>query len=97
MLQANSPHITDITQNLISLSQDITALVSLSIEATASLAHDMYQQLLARLGLGRAVVVRSNDNLKSQIKSEAGRGLAVVVVGASESELSHTQVRLPSR
>jgi len=68
---------------LLSLSQDITALVSLSIEATASLVNDYVRAALGTIGAGDLVrhspVRRGNMN-------DSGAGLAVVVVGAANCE-----------
>ena len=72
------------TQSLIALSQDITALLSLSIETTASMMHDMYRKALGTVGLGEVVSHRPTTQPGSS--GEAGRGLAVVVLGSGEGE-----------
>lgn len=76
------------TLALLSLTQDITALISLSVEATASLLHDWLRSSLASVGLARVQAGRhvslSRRMGKSKVWGEAGQGLAVVVVGASE-------------
>lgn len=71
-------------QNFVSLSQDIAALLSLSIEATASLVHDVYRRALSTIGLEQSVTHRESS--KGRVGGEAGRGLAVVVLGATERE-----------
>lgn len=70
------------TLALLSLTQDITALISLSIEATTSLVHDLFKSALGIVGGGE--VVRYQPRGEKKVGGEAGRGLAVVVVGASE-------------
>lgn len=77
------------TLALLSLTQDITALVSLSLEATASLVHDWFRTSLLSIGIGRGQVVRyvppaAQSSKKGSGRGESGRGLAVVVVGAEE-------------
>lgn len=77
------PDLPPATQALIALTQDVSALLSLSIEATASIVHDWLRASLCRIGLGtRAPPLRSRDQKYG--KGEVGRGLAVVVVGAAE-------------
>ena len=75
------------TQNLIALSQDIAALLSLSIEATASLVHDVYRRTLGAVGWRPVTGYEPVSSTRSG-GGEGGRGLAVVVVGAGEGELS---------
>jgi hypothetical protein len=70
------------TLALLSLTQDITALISLSIEATTSLVHDLFKSALGIVGGGEVVRYQARGEKKSG--GEAGRGLAVVVVGANE-------------
>lgn len=64
---------------LLSLSQDVTALVSLSLETAASLVNDYARAALGTIGLGERAVTRLGS---------AGPGLAVVVVGAADREYS---------
>ncbi|ORY29787.1 hypothetical protein BCR39DRAFT_531021 [Naematelia encephala] len=75
------------TQALISLSQDITALISLSVEAGASLVNDWFRSTLGLIGLGEVVQYSpgTNDSTKPKGRGESVRGLAIVVVGASEA------------
>lgn len=75
---------------LLSLSQDITALMSLSLEATLSLMNDYLRAALGTVGVGR--YVRASPTRSS---TDTGAGLAVVVVGAAERK-SHSAVLLPS-
>lgn len=70
----HTPHRSSSTA-LLSLSQDVTALVSLSIEAAASLVNDYTRIALSTFGLGQRSVIRPGS---------AGPGLAVVVVGAAD-------------
>jgi hypothetical protein len=72
---------------LLSLTQDITALISLSIEATTSLVHDLFKSALGIVGGGE--VVRYQPRGEKKLGGEAGRGLAVVVVGANEGLSIH--------
>jgi hypothetical protein len=74
------------TLALLSLTRDITALISLSVEATASLVHDWFRSTLLNIGLSRGQVVRYVPLPTSQpySRSESGRGLAIVVLGAAE-------------
>ena len=80
------------TLALLSLTQDITALISLSIEATTSLVHDLFKSALGVVSGGE--VVRYQPRGDKKVGGEAGRGLAVVVVGANEGSFiqreSHT-------
>lgn len=76
------------TQSLIALSQDITALLSLSIETTASIVHDAYRKAIGAIGLGEVVAQRSTNCTRPG--GEASRGLAVVVVGAGEGVSAYT-------
>ncbi|EKC99239.1 hypothetical protein A1Q2_06439 [Trichosporon asahii var. asahii CBS 8904] len=64
---------------LLSLSQDITALVSLSFEATFSLVNDYVRAALGTVGVGQYVRVDP-----SRSSTDTGSGLAVVVVGAAD-------------
>jgi hypothetical protein len=68
------------TSALLSLSQDITALVSLSIEATASLVNDCVHAALGTIGAGE--LVRHHPVTRRGNIVDRGAGLAVVVVGA---------------
>jgi hypothetical protein len=70
----------------LTLSQDITALVSLSLETTASIVHDWLRLGLSAFG-GKDDLTSIHFRPKSKIKDETGRGLAVVIVGASEGGL----------
>ena len=73
---------------LLSLTQDITALISLSLEATASLVHDWFRSTLDTIGLGEVVAYTGQRKSEPAITSAEGNpGLAVVVVGAGEGEL----------
>jgi hypothetical protein len=65
---------------------DITALVSLSLETTASIVHDWLRLGLSAFG-GKDDLTSIHFRPKSKIKDETGRGLAVVIVGASEGGL----------
>ncbi|ORX35231.1 hypothetical protein BD324DRAFT_631918 [Kockovaella imperatae] len=78
------PDYASITRNLLALSQDVTALAALSYEATASLAHDIYQRLLSRIGLSQALV-KCEEIPRSKTQPEGARGLAVVVLGSSHA------------
>ena len=72
----------------LSLSQDITALISLSLEATASLVHDWFRTTLSTAGLGDLVPSRRDEPVeRAKLQGGGGRGMAVVVVGANEGEL----------
>lgn len=74
------------TLALLSLTQDITALISLSVEATASVVHDWFKSALGLVGAGDAVRYQPRGTPKTRTGGEAGRGLAVVIVGANERE-----------
>jgi len=76
------------TQSLIALSQDITALLSLSIETTASIVYDAYRKAIGAIGLGEVVAQRATNCTGPG--GEASRGLAVVVVGAGEGVSAYT-------
>ncbi|CAK9785498.1 hypothetical protein CC85DRAFT_125935 [Cutaneotrichosporon oleaginosum] len=76
-----SPHHRSNASALLSLSQDVTALVSLSIETAASLVNDYARSALATIGLGERPPTR-------------GPGLAVVVVGAAELSGQSLTLRL---
>ncbi|KAK4690033.1 hypothetical protein P7C73_g34, partial [Tremellales sp. Uapishka_1] len=69
------------TMALLSISQDIAAVLSLTIEASLSLVHGCYRSVLGTMGLGglRAEIKRGKG------RCEDGRGLGVVVVGAGEA------------
>jgi hypothetical protein len=83
------------TLALLSLTQDITALISLSIEATTSLVHDLFKSALGIVGGGE--VVRYQPRGEKKLGGEAGRGLAVVVVGANEGMSIHLRpILIPS-
>ncbi|WWD16422.1 hypothetical protein CI109_100848 [Kwoniella shandongensis] len=72
------------TTALLSLTQDITALISLSVEATASTIHDWFRSTLGVVGVGEVVPTDRRRN-QTRARAESGRGMAVVVVGASEA------------
>jgi hypothetical protein len=76
------------TTALIALTQDITALISISLEATASLVHDWFRSSLGVVGMARTSgsAGRSSGIHKLGEKGDALGGMAVVVVGASEGE-----------
>lgn len=77
------------TLALLSLTQDITALISLSLEATASLVHDWFRGTLGTVGLGELVPHSSKPIVEpDHVRLHGGHGSAVVVVGASEGERS---------
>lgn len=72
---------------LLSLTQDVTALISLSLEATASLVHDWFRSTLGVVGLGQVVpYVPRRMSESSAVQLPEGRGMAAVVIGASEGE-----------
>ncbi|GMK59874.1 hypothetical protein CspeluHIS016_0900910 [Cutaneotrichosporon spelunceum] len=73
---------------LLSLSQDVTALVSLSIESAASLVNDYARSALSTIGLVEYSAVRPGA---------AGSGLAVVVVGAADLSGQSLTLRLAKR
>ncbi|BEI86054.1 hypothetical protein CcaverHIS002_0603410 [Cutaneotrichosporon cavernicola] len=79
-----SPHRSSASA-LLSLSQDVTALVSLSIESAASLVNDYGRTALSTIGL----VERSASR-----PIAAGSGLAVVVVGAADLSGQSLTLRL---
>lgn len=81
------------TQALISLTQDISALVSLSLEATASLVHDWFRASLCSIGLGGGEGGPRPVRRRGGQKGENGRGYAVVVIGAVERESGVVAVR----
>jgi hypothetical protein len=74
------------TLALLSLTQDVTALISLSIEATTSLVHDWFKSAIGLVGGGEVVRYQPRGESRSKPGGEAGRGLAVVVVGANEGK-----------
>jgi hypothetical protein len=75
------------TLALLSLTQDITALISLSLEGTASWVHDWFRSTLGIVGLGEVVPYNPQRTVdRANVRVQEGRGLAVVVVGASERE-----------
>lgn len=77
------------TSALLSLSQDITALVSLSIEATSSLLNDYVRAALGTIGAGELV---RQGPVRRGTSTDSGAGLAVVVVGAADCK-SHVMAR----
>lgn len=80
---------------LLSLSQDITALVSLSFEATFSLVNDYVRAALGTVGVGHYMRV---DPTRSS--TDTGSGLAVVVVGAADRKccvIQLTDLQPPDR
>lgn len=79
LIQRQQQHASS-SSALLSLSQDIAALVSLSFEATASLVNDYAHSALSTIGLGQRVTTVSRGG------SGGGAGLAVVVVGAADRE-----------
>ncbi|BEJ16892.1 hypothetical protein CspHIS471_0602930 [Cutaneotrichosporon sp. HIS471] len=79
-----SPHRSSASA-LLSLSQDVTALVSLSIESAASIVNDYGRTALSTIGL----VERSASRPVA-----AGSGLAVVVVGAADLSGQSLTLRL---
>lgn len=79
------------TLALLSLTQDITALISLSVEATTSVVHDWFKSALGLVGAGDVVRYQPRGAVKTRAGGEAGRGLAVVVVGANEGEIFNIQ------
>lgn len=90
---SSTPPHSPSTLALLSLTQDITALISLSVEATASLVHDWVKSALGMVGAGEVVRYQPRGEAKSRVGGESGRGLAVVVVGANEGAMH----RLDSR
>lgn len=82
--QSISP--SDPTATFLALTQDITALISISLEATASLVHDWFRSTLGLVGLARVAHVPSRVGGPASDKMGDGKGMAVVVVGASEGE-----------
>ena len=87
-LASASSTYSDSTLALLSLTQDITALISLSVEATASLVHDWFRSTLGIVGLGQVVPYVSPRTAElAALRSPGGNGMAVVVVGAGEGEL----------
>ncbi|KAL1410722.1 hypothetical protein Q8F55_001664 [Vanrija albida] len=74
---------------LISLTQDITALLSLSLEAGASLVNDQVRAALGLVGIGSRVKA-----VPPRRALESGSGLAVVVVGAADPTGQSLTLRL---
>lgn len=68
------------------MSQDITALVSLSFEATFSLVNDYVRAALGTVGVGQ--YVRADPTRSS---TDTGSGLAVVVVGAADCRFASSR------
>ncbi|KAK8861659.1 hypothetical protein IAR55_002482 [Kwoniella newhampshirensis] len=81
---STSSRLSPSTTALLALTQDITALISLSVEATASIIHDWFRSTLGVVGVGDVVATNSRGG-HARARAESGRGLAVVVVGASEA------------
>ncbi|WVW80241.1 hypothetical protein I302_102219 [Kwoniella bestiolae CBS 10118] len=69
------------TAALLALSQDICALISLTMEATLSVCNFMYRFFLGLLGYERPVKFDYSRGLRR----ESGRGCGVVVLGANEA------------
>jgi hypothetical protein len=93
---SSTPH-SPSTLALLSLTQDITALISLSVEATASLVHDWFKSALGMVGAGDVVRYQPRGETRGKAGGEAGRGLAVVVVGANEGKLDGSQGEVSSQ
>ncbi|KJE00117.1 hypothetical protein I311_06265 [Cryptococcus gattii NT-10] len=66
------------------LTQDVSSLLSLSLETTASVLHDWFRSSLGVVGLG-GEFAPPRDRQKSYAEGESGRNLAVVIVGAGEA------------
>ncbi|OCF40069.1 hypothetical protein I317_06144 [Kwoniella heveanensis CBS 569] len=69
------------SEAFLALSQEVSALITLSYETAASLVHDKYHASVGFWGLGEWVKERHDK----AHEGESGRGYAVVVVGANES------------
>lgn len=67
------------------LTQDVSSLLSLSLETTASVLHDWFRSSLGIVGFGGDFTPR--DRHKPYTEGESGSGLAVVIVGAGEGKL----------
>ncbi|OWT35603.1 hypothetical protein C362_06793 [Cryptococcus neoformans Bt1] len=65
------------------LTQDVSSLLSLSLETTASVLHDWFRSSLGIVGFGSDFTPR--DRHKPYTEGESGSGLAVVIVGAGEA------------
>ncbi|KIR31943.1 hypothetical protein I352_05571 [Cryptococcus deuterogattii MMRL2647] len=65
------------------LTQDVSSLLSLSLETTASVLHDWFRSSLGVVGFGGEFAPR--DRQKTYTEGESGRNLAVVIVGAGEA------------
>ncbi|OXC65275.1 hypothetical protein AYX13_05647 [Cryptococcus neoformans] len=65
------------------LTQDVSSLLSLSLETTASVLHDWFRSSLGIVGFGGDFTPR--DRHKPYTEGESGSGLAVVIVGAGEA------------
>ncbi|KAE8540617.1 hypothetical protein D1P53_002980 [Cryptococcus gattii VGV] len=65
------------------LTQDVSSLLSLSLETTASVLHDWFRSSLGIVGFGGEFAPR--DRQKTYTEGESGRNLAVVIVGAGEA------------
>nr|ODN90324.1 hypothetical protein L204_05928 [Cryptococcus depauperatus CBS 7855] len=83
--QDTSNHLSPSTVALLALAQDVSALLSLSYEVTASTIHDWWHTTLGKLGKGDAVPYGHGVNRSGG--RESGKGLAVVIVGAGEGDL----------
>ncbi|ADV25146.1 Hypothetical Protein CGB_L0370C [Cryptococcus gattii WM276] len=66
------------------LTQDVSSLLSLSLETTASVLHDWFRSSLGVVGLG-GEFAPPRDRQKTYAEGESGRNLAVVIVGAGEA------------
>nr|XP_019001786.1 uncharacterized protein I203_05493 [Kwoniella mangroviensis CBS 8507]OCF65247.1 hypothetical protein I203_05493 [Kwoniella mangroviensis CBS 8507] len=69
------------TAALLALSQDVCALIALTVEATLSVLNFIYRSILGVLGYERTVRF---DHSRS-VRRESGRGCGVVVLGANEA------------
>ncbi|WRT65781.1 uncharacterized protein IL334_002730 [Kwoniella shivajii] len=77
----NSSNMSVRTAALLALSQDITALISLTLEAVLSFVNIFYRSILQILGYERRIYIDRDR----RIRSESGRGCGVVVLGANEA------------
>ncbi|KIR51772.1 hypothetical protein I315_05720 [Cryptococcus gattii Ru294] len=66
------------------LTQDVSSLLSLSLETTASVLHDWFRSSLGVVGFG-GEFAPPRDRQKTYTEGESGRNLAVVIVGAGEA------------
>ncbi|WVQ65018.1 uncharacterized protein L199_003188 [Kwoniella botswanensis] len=69
------------TAALLALSQDVCALIALTVEATLSVLNFIYRSILGVMGYERTVRF---DHSRS-VRRESGRGCGVVVLGANEA------------